>query len=258
MSIRIATVLRRLAVLALLGGAVGLSNLNAQDVTVAQGVVFSIDSAWVGLPAFAAKPKLSCLYNNVVSGKPQKASTKLLGYTAGAPLATFLWTKKMKLYDKANFIAMQKNGVDIAGWLGSGFQRDQYMNGYLGSAELDPPAYVGRNIVLVPPQVDRVLESFPVGGQYTLQGRWFGTKKPKVWIEYVSNNALGSVKRLKCKVLPPTAYADVNGKLSYMGIDGSSELVLVLYPGFPSDLATFNGNIVIENGVGMHYGTYTP
>jgi len=249
----------RLLALGLFLGAVALPMANAQDVNVAPGMLFDVDAAWVGLPNFAVPPKLACVYNHTVSGKPQKASAKLWFYTVGFPSATFLWTKKVKLYDKGNFIAMQKNGVDIAGWLGSGFQQPQYMTGVVSSDELDPPVYMVRTLVMMAPRVDTVLESFPVGGQYTLRGRWFGNKKPKVWIEYVSNNAYASVKRLKCKVLPPTAYSDVKGKASYMGVDGSSEVTVQMWNGqHPKDLRTYSGNIVIENGVGMHYGTYAP
>lgn len=259
MKIRPASMVCRLLSLVLFLGAVALPRVNAQDVSVTPGVLFDIDAAWVGLPNYAAQPKLSCIYNHVLSGKPQKASTKLWTYTAGFPAATFLWTKKIKLYHKGNFIAMQKNGVSIVGWLGSGFQADQYTNGLMSSTELDPPANVVRALVLVPPRVDTVLESFPTGGQYTLQGRWFGAKKPKVWIEYVSNNALGPVKRLKCKVLPPTAYVDAKGKPAYMGTDGSSEVTVQMWNGpHPKDLFTYSGNLVIDNGVGMHYGTYAP
>jgi hypothetical protein len=258
MSIRIATVPRRLAVLALF--AVAVPCLNAQEIPVAAGQTFDVDASLVSLPSYSAKPKLSCTFNNVVSSKLQKASAKLWTYTAGGSTATFLWTKKIKLYNKANFIQMQKNGVSIVGWLGSGFQADQYMTGTMASTELDPPVFVANPIVLRAPRVDAVLENTPSVGQYAIRGMWFGTKKPKVWIEYVSNNDSASVKRLKCKVLPPSSYLDANGKLAYMSAaTGDSEAIITMPGGaHPRDLLTYSGIIVVENGVGMHYGTYPP
>jgi hypothetical protein len=254
---RTASMVCRLLVLVLFWGAVALPMANAQEVDVTPGMLFDIDAAWVGLPSYSDRPKLSCTYRHVLTDKQQKASSKLWTYTPGTLRPTFLWTKKMRLYHKGTFIERQKNGSTIADWLRGGFQSAQPMTGIMASAELDPPVNVSRILVLEPPRVERVLD--PVGGQYTLQGQWFGPKKPKVWIEYISNNDFGSVKRLRCKVLPPTAHVDAKGKPAYMGVDGSSEVTVQMWNGrHPNDLLDYVGNLVIDNGIGLHYGTYAP
>jgi hypothetical protein len=109
----------------------------------------------------------------------------------------------------------------------------------LGTAQLPPPEITG-------------LSAGPddTHGNPTLilDGRWFGTKKPKVWREYL--NAKNQIKKQACKVLIPEGeFADDKGKPACMDPAIGRSRIMVILPS--KDPGSLNGILVLDNGIGM-------
>jgi hypothetical protein len=188
----------------------GLAAQSAEE-HVAAGSVFEINKAEVGLEDdFTVKPKVWAIYTHPVTKKEgMKASAKFL-HGLGTDTAGFEWTKRIPLYDKKLLSGANKLATFTATWLEDNADQNQPLPLALGLTSKQVPENVlARTLHLAPPLIYDV----DIGGEYiTITGLWFGTGKPKVWMEYL--NAKNAVKRLKCKVENPDGEdGRVNAKL---------------------------------------------
>jgi len=237
--------------------ALGCPWLSAQEAEeqVAAGSRFEIDKAEVGLEEdFDAKPKAWATYTHPVTRKEGlKASARFLD-GLGTGTVGFEWTRRIPLYDKKLLSTANKAGTFTAAWLEDEDNADQNQPLALPlslTSKQVPVDVLERTLHLAPPLIyDVVVED----GAITITGRWFGTGKPKVWMEYL--NAKNAVKRLKCKVEKPDGQdGRVNAKLKpvYMNpADGASKVV-VLTPKLPKGVASLDdlSHVVLDSGSGL-------
>ncbi len=222
----------------------------------AYGSTFQVDAADVdGLPdpgaEFLVKPKVFAVYFDPVKDpdgeKPKKATAKVLDKVtiAGKNPLEVEWRKKVKLYSQSLFKAALKVGQDADAWLAEeGHQEPLALDVRLSSKELaEESVYAAQ---LMPPEITGMEDNGD--GTLTITGRHFGTKKPKVWREYLDDEV---VKCQKCKVLAPAdlTLTDANGKAACMDAASDRSQVVIELPA--KDPGGLNGFLVLDNGVGL-------
>jgi hypothetical protein len=241
---------------------------------MAPGLVVALNAADVnGLATpgkFFLKPSFYGIYVDplvtvVAQQKPKKASLKVLTKIVKTVGATFLeceWTKKVKLYNGKNLKAAMMTGTDVETWLAiPGNQNNLDFSLYVASKEANPASQRLVGASLMAPEVLTVTESpgGDLGTLLTIEGNWFGTKKPKVWREYRYRDAktgYDAFKQQMYKVLSPNdpEMVDSKNKPSCMNHDTGVSKVVVVVPTKPPP-GTLTGTLVLDNGVGMDTGT---
>jgi hypothetical protein len=228
------------------------------------GSVFEIDASDIEelsvAGVFAVRPKVYATYDNPVTGKRGKASSKVL--TKVSKLLTpktiaCEWTKKIRLYKKKDFRAAEIGGLGAAAWINEVNQHDLPMSLRLVSKGVEDQSVKSLVLALAAPVIsDIVPGALDPKGNATLviTGRWFGTKKPKVWREYEWR---GVIRHQTMKVVKPTVenspYLDSKLKPACMDpATGVSKVIVVVPTKTPNGV--LNGTIVLENGVGMASG----
>jgi hypothetical protein len=154
---------------------------------------------------FTAKPKFSAVIF------PDKSTgVKSLPISVNSPEAQGVWTKRFRLYDKK---AVRTEGYPQ--WLQNNIQipaqcdiKIKYINKNneisFGSAG---------TYLLVPPIFDyftvngQKVSSVPADSEFTVHGRFFGSKKPKIFLLPVSGG-----KTRKLKIITPLPYPDFKSK----------------------------------------------
>jgi hypothetical protein len=213
---------------------------------------------------FSAKPKLSHAYNDPVAGKPKaKAAKVLTAIDRADPPDELLctWTVKQALYDKK-----------LADWK-TDYCRDVLDAGLIGPCEVartasttfaDGTRLVGGdagNAFLVPPEICHVadligwvIRSVSAGDEIRVGGGYFGSKPPKVWLEY--RDAKGKLKQLKCKVQKNRFFDDAAGKPAKSCMDpanGFSEIIVQMPAKWPKGWMHGRHDLVIDNGCGRAF-----
>jgi hypothetical protein len=225
---------------------------------VATGSRFAIGNDEVGLDdPFIAKPKAYTIYDHPLTGKAGlKAAVKVTSKVgAKQPVVEIAceWTKKIRLYDAKALAMAWKEGVLTEDWLAADPERQQPL---LHALRLASKKQVGdvfvRNLYQAPPQIDP-----PVITETSIMvtGHWFGTKKPKAWLERI-DAAKGQVRRLNLKMEKPDGEegrVDAKGKPIYMNPGtGASKLVLVRPAKLPKGVTEDDlTHVVIDNGTGI-------
>jgi len=138
---------------------------------VAYGSVFTVQASDLGKTSFEKPPK-------VMSSGGGKA--KNLNFQKGAASVNCAWTGK----DKPNTYALLVDGVLLT------------------------EEFVVENPAAFP--VSLSADSGVAGDMIVVTGKYFGSKCPKVTMEFI--DAKGKAKKANCKVSKPYAYADANGK----------------------------------------------
>jgi formylglycine-generating enzyme required for sulfatase activity len=235
------------------------------DEPVAVGTVFDIGKAEVGLEEdFSVKPKVQSTYTHPVTDKAGlKASAKVvnkIGPKDPVDTAVCEWTKRILLYDKKLLSAANKAGMFTAAWLAlleNAAQNQPLALPLALTSKQVPENVLDLTLHLSPPLIYDVEIA---DGLITITGLWFGTKKPRVWFEYL--DAKSSVKRLNCKVEKPDGQEGrVNAKQKpvYMNpVDGASKVV-VLQPKLPRGVASLDdlSHVVLDSGSGLAADTET-
>jgi M6 family metalloprotease-like protein len=236
-----------------------------QGQQVAYGSIVQLTPAEAGL-----KPKLIATYTDPIKdptgGKPKTYTLRSSksGPTGGI---NFEYRKALAIYDK--------KGLNVAYKAGISFDDAQIQKTSLkfqmnnGTADLD------WNLLLRPPVIQVAkrytapgydlndtapghVTKLHAGSVIHLIGRFFGTKKPKAWLEYT--DAKNRIKRAKCKVLKYLPFPNGAGEpnKSFMDVNpnsqtyGDSELMISITTHLPKDWDfTQPYKIVIDNGVGL-------
>jgi M6 family metalloprotease-like protein len=239
---------------------------------VACGLLFpvpvdEIADTFPALAEFTKSPKSWGQYHDrfkdpFAIGKPKKAAAKVAKIAKGTTATSVdaEWRKKLRLYNVKAFKAGQKGGTGAVAWLAANPVRDLPVTLFASGKEPAVGVYLDelRPVALAGPILDAVRDvtdtvdiadasELPPGGRVLLQGRWFGVKPPKAWLEY--RDAADAVKCLKLKAVKPYAFG-AYGKLGVSVMnpaDGTSALVLQLPEVLPPGIVA----IVIDNGVGL-------
>jgi len=240
------------------GGATVQANFAGLEL-IATGTQFDIGNDEVGLaPAqFAAKPKVTTVYTDPVTRMAgKKASAKVVSkVSAKLPMddITCEWAKKIRLLNLKLLAARNKAGETTAAWLAANPLQNQPLDLPLTLTSKQvangiPQAV--RTLSLAPPEIGAVVVQVAT---IEVTGNWFGTKKPKVWMEYLV--AGKGIKKLNCKLMAPTDYFDAKGKGIFMdqGPDGESKVVILRPTKLPSGVANWDAvtHVVIDNGCGI-------
>jgi len=234
---------------------------------VACGSTFQVDAANIeGLPigdVFRFKPKVYATYT--LNGKDGKATAKVLTKIDKVEWPDTIsceWTKKLRLYDAKAFKASEAGGVGAATWITAATMSDLVMDLRLASKEA--PDQSVQPLALAVPVIEGIAdgEQDEDGNQLlVITGTWFGTKKPKVWREYIVLGKDGGpvIKRQAMKVVKPTeadaalGFKDSKENPAHMNAEtGESKVVVIVPAKDPKGMA--NGTIVLDNGVGMAVG----
>jgi hypothetical protein len=98
-----------------------------------------------------------------------------------------------------------------------------------------------------PPAIEMASGDFTEGSEIQFMGTHFGTKPPKVSIEYAKG---GKYFTKACALVKEFRYTDASGKPSCMDPLVGESLVVVLYPALPSG-AEPTGYFILENPIAM-------
>jgi hypothetical protein len=219
------------------------------------GGSFPVTAENVELLEFTAKDKFLAEYYDPVKDpdeeKLKKAAVKLaqkVDWEDDNGIVNLLWGKKIALYSKKALKTWMKTGGTADGFLAVPGKQDALAMTLKTVNKANNP--VERTIgvlTLQPPTINGIK-----GGDGTaiITGTWFGTKKPKVWMEYRTGDpAVTKTKMLKVLKPADMDFIDAKGKPAYMNAaDGESQVVVVFTPDMAPD--GFTG-IVIDNGVGI-------
>lgn len=216
--------------------------------------------------SFPKKPKVYGLYDDPVKGTEDKKANMKVIYDSGNPESVQCeWKKAVPLFNKKDIGKDQTTEDYISGLTG----------GVISPVVCDLQAlatdtagnkntYDAGQCSIVPPIISHVyasdgtteITSAGAGDTIIITGRYFGSKIPKVWLEYVKK---GNVKPKKCKVDKNSLrFEDAKGKPSCMEVDaesadyGSSRISVILPSKWPNgwnDESTEH-NIVIDNKIG--------
>ncbi len=222
--------------------------------TVTSQVRIGTDEAGIAPADFVAKPKVYAFYTDPVSGATGKKATLKIPTPVSAKVPTNQiaaeWTKKIRLYDAKALAAAAKAGTKTADWLAAEPDRQQPLALTLRIASKQFSDRPLREVKLVAPVIAAVtVDDMTI----TVDGRWFGTRRPKAWAEYRIPGK--GVKRLTLKALAPDGtYLDAKGKPAYMdAASGESAMVLLRPTKLPAGAAAWGDltHLVIESGTGL-------
>ena len=260
---------------------VTITTYNGQAVSL--GSVVKLYNTDVPVATFTRRPSLYALYYDPIKNPlkdPTVSKAKKYTLKGLSKLTTALdvvdneWKRKIRLYNQIDFNKAYKSGTSFDNFKGqvTSLLTDVYVKTTVFGSKIDAP--LNWKILVKPPVISAVQRfttphddltaptalwagDLHAGSVMHLIGRYFGNKKPKVWVEYV--NTKGSVKMARCKVLKYTPYKDSLGRVarSYMDVDptsttySDSELKVRLPTKWPSDWDfSLNYTLVIDNGIG--------
>jgi C1A family cysteine protease len=243
--------------------AISVTNSTKADLRVDFDVAFAVGSRLTANAArdadlvagFSRNPRIWGEYLDppwkaLLERKPKKATAAAIGKVVpGAAEAHAEWKKPVCLFNRKDLAAQNKEGIYAALWLAAHPLEPMSVDQWLEAKE--PAGTVRRQYrqgLLVGPEITAITRHDD--GTMTLDGRWFGTKKPKIWREY--RNAKDLVKRQRLKVLPPADPAIVNAKdkMAFMNADDGVSKILVAIPkALP--VGETNNKLILDNGVGL-------
>ncbi|MEI6450707.1 MAG: S8 family serine peptidase [Actinomycetes bacterium] len=227
--------------IALIGGDVTLTAVfRAPDIDLTQGSVAQVPAAYLEIPAFTKAPKVT---GSMVGGP--YAMNVVGGFPAETVAAE--WQAQPKIYDPADY-------RDPVNGLGVLLEEEPMAAVGLQALVVDATKADGAKLDLVdvaacavvPPVLFSVTGDRTQGSSLVLMGSHFGTKPPRVSIEYKKH---GAYFARACKLVDDLPYTDAHGKPSCMDpLPGDSQMS-VLYPALPRG-AEPTGYLILANPIG--------
>lgn len=239
---------KSLSTIAIIKGDVKITaTYRAPDINLTQGSAIVVPAEDLGLTMINKAPKVTGTIDDVTIGNKSYAMRVVGKFPLKS--ATAVWSARPKIYDSADY----KNPTDGLGFL---LETEPMQPKPLQSLLVDATKSGGNILDLTgvaactvaAPNIEFVTGKLEKDAQLGIYGNYFGTKPPKVSIEYVAKN--GKYGRKSCKILREFFYIDAYGKPSCMDtLTGQSELK-VLYPKLPSG-AEATGYMILTNPIGM-------
>ena len=222
------------------GDAAVTAHFRAPDQALSPGSGITVAAADLGLETFSHKPQVYGMRNG-----------KLMAMTVygGFPSPTFVagWPAKPKIYDPADYKNLPQ---------GLGALLDQEpmpavpLDKLIVQAdEVGAPFDLAapRTFLLSPPEITQVDGDLVEGNTLTIQGLFFGTKPPKVFVEYVRG---GIFLTKECKREGDLPFEDLSGKPSCMYPLSGQSSYSVTCPKTPAG-AALTGYIILKSAMGM-------
>jgi List-Bact-rpt repeat protein len=250
--------------------------------TVAVGSIVNIAASDLGVGEvtdFQSKPLVTVEYTDPLKAKDRKASLSVVTKIDKANFPTSVnanWRTSVKLYnqkdysDKTNMLYTLLAAKPI-----SGFNSNSFNVKYKTAGKT--PISINKSIYLAPPAITNISNAstaaVQAGDILTISGKYFGSKRPKIYVEYYTESATGD-KTYKLKaskvltksdagtsyVLFKNAKEKANG--SYMKVFSDDDVytppkdigyseVKIAYPKLKADKQIATGYIVIKNSIGM-------
>lgn len=237
------------------GGAGALTTVSVNEITAIDGT-------------FDRKPSVFATYYPPFQNKnaPKKALFKV--WEAGDDLLIEL-KSKILLYDKSALTWSYKSGDGVREFIAAGYQKSSLKLNLGWNGKVNGTQYKNMEsevfLEIFPPICDSMLPSIQAEDGSTLglirtasadniqlTGYYFGKTRPKVWIEYTSENSK-SIKKYMLKVdsLPPVVMTNPVYK-SFTDADGKSSVRISAPKKLPSDIKPgMIYTLVIDSGSGL-------
>jgi hypothetical protein len=210
---------------------------------------------------FTRSPKVYATYTDPVKIKDKTTSTTgITKIKRSSPMDKFefSWRKKVRLYSKRELSSARKNGETTAKWLTNNPIKDLQCNLYIKARSSDSSRIDSqfRVSALVSPRITSIKtedgkdpsNGIPKNSVLIIKGTYFGSKLPKVKLEYKDSN--GKIKFYKLKVLHIFKYDNAKGKpeKSCMNVDtGESQISVSL----PKNIETGSYSLLLSNKIGI-------
>ena len=168
-------------------------------------------------------------------------------------------SKNIPLYSKKQLKSVYKAGIPFKNFNGqiSSLAVKVHVLHYLEGNRIN--TVLTRAFYINPPEINSVesvegekIDSLSPGDFAVLEGKYFGSRKPKIWIEYLMPN--NRIKTIRCKVLRPFKYSNMKGKAAkscMYTIDGTSRITFQIPVSLPSGMMPGTYSLLIQNRVGM-------
>jgi beta-lactamase superfamily II metal-dependent hydrolase len=211
-------------------------------VKLTAGLVINITASEVQVDAFNKRPKVYGVYGAAQKKANSKVLTKV-SPTDPKDSVDVRWTKCISLYDKKLFKAWYKQGNSFEDFTEQATSLAVEMHVIHSEDGGKTDVTLSRSFVLVPPEITSAAQRRTGNGDVIIdiRGNYFGSRTPKVWLEYTS--AKGQTKALRCKVLK-----------SSIGMDkdtGVSQITVQMPKRRPKGWVDGTHNVVIDNKIGM-------
>lgn len=238
---------------------------------VALGSIVDLNATDLGHTQFISKPKIYAEYTDPLKEKDKNYNLKCLtkDYPTTNGKTENEFTKRNKLYNRSELNKDYRSGTGFADFTGQ--VTSMLFDCYASYLTLD--TQLAWKLMLAPPTITAVkrfttpfddldaptaawASELHPGSVIHVLGRFFGNKKPKVWLEYKDGDRY---KAARCKVLTyfNPNFVDAKNKPCYMDVYptsatyGDSELKVLIGPKVPKNWPYGEFTLVIDNGVGL-------
>lgn len=210
---------------------------------------------------FERKPKMYGKYYPIGSSKVRRVGLKTVTRFPSKMTTNAIQveaTPKVLLYDAASLKRWlsdsAKGGVDsfIADQQSDSVTLTLFGKTTIQKQKIDARFFV--DFQFLPPLIDSALDtalSIGTAETFILTGRAFGSRPPKVWIEYPKN---GKMRKLSLKVLKPYAYENAFERPESACTDpvsGISRITVATPKKWPVDWIHGSYSLVIDSGCGL-------
>ena len=242
---------------------------------VAYGMCFFIKASEIDnqqggvLSEFIKRPKVYANYTDPIKNRAMRATVKIITKVPSADGSKVTevkceWKRNVLLYNKKSLAAANKAGTYTSTWIAANSQESLISTLTVKAVTFDKTKIadtIDKKMKLSPPVIIGIEQSdgtalgttpLKVDSVIVIKGEYFGTKAPKVWLEYI--NIKGQIKAMRCKIIKPYAYAnikDVAQKSCMHVTSGVSEITIQMPEKWPEDWVHGSHDLVINNKVGM-------
>jgi VCBS repeat-containing protein len=219
---------------------------------------------------FSRNPVIYGRYTDPSSGKEVTATTKAISKISTSALNNkfeCVWNRAVSLYDRKAYRVANKSGISTDKWIQSlpdskiKSLKCQLFCKATNSAKGKIDVML-KSVTIPPPSISDITgwDGQPLtggihsGSIIVIQGNYFSSKTPGVYLEYKDQK--GKIKRLKLKILAPLKFADLRGSKgrSSMNLNsptGYSELKVAMPLKWPKGFTPGDYTVILDNKLAL-------
>lgn len=191
-------------------------------------------------------------YTDPVRGTTKKTKKETLKTSSPPSSFPYQWLDKIVLFNKKQWNPAMTAEENLAAHPINPVECDMSVTVKNGGSSDESVAYCPPMISSAVDMSGNQILAVSLGEQFKLYGFYFGSKAPKVYLEYTKN---GKTAALNLKVDSSSySFDDLKGKPNASCMDvnlGTSMLILTAPKAWPKDWdTTANHNLVVDNGLG--------